>query len=205
MNRARISLLLVASLAFALPVSAGDHGDGHQANMAPDFELSDLNGESHKLSDYRGKVVVLEWTSPKCPVVQGHYADGKQTMIDLQARYGEKDVVWMAIDSSHFATAKDGAAWAKAKGIEYPILLDPSGEVGRMYEAKTTPHMFVIGPEGEILYDGAIDDRKPAAEGGVNYVDAALSAVLAGESVQTARTKPYGCSVKYQAKSAGAS
>jgi peroxiredoxin len=173
--------------------------------MAPDFQLPDTSGAMHKLSDLRGKIVVLEWTSPKCPVVQSHYTEKKNTMLDLQAKYGGEDVVWLAIDSSHFATPEADAEWAKSKGIGNPILLDPSGEVGHMYDAKTTPHMFVIGREGEILYDGAIDDRKPASEGGVNYVDEALSSALAGEPVKTARTKPYGCSVKYQAKSAGAS
>jgi peroxiredoxin len=205
MNRARVFLVLSALLVFAVPAMADHHEKPHHGDMAPDFQLPDTSGTMHKLSDLRGKVVVLEWTSPKCPVVQSHYAENKTTMLDLQSKYGGEDVVWLAIDSSHFATAEDDAKWAKSKGIGYPILLDSSGEVGHMYDAKTTPHMFVIGRDGEILYDGAIDDRKPASEGGVNYVDAALSSVLAGEPVKNARTKPYGCSVKYQAKSAGAS
>lgn len=213
MKFARISLVLLFAVSLAAPALA-DHHEGEAMHhdealhMAPDFELADQNGEMHKLSDYRGKIVVLEWTNPTCPFVQRHYADGHATMIDLQKKFGD-DVVWMAIDSSNFVTAASATDWAQKTGITYPILLDASGEVGKMYEARTTPHMFVIGPEGEVVYQGAIDDDAAGkSENPTNYVEAAVSATMAGEPVQTAQTKPYGCSVKYgksDAKSASAS
>jgi len=183
----------------------GDAHAEHSHEMAPDFELTDQNGKVHKLSDYHGKVVVLEWTNPQCPYVVRHYK--ADTMTNLAAKYGE-DVVWMAIDSSNFVTAESASKWAKAEGIEYPILLDASGEVGHMYEAKTTPHMFVIGTGGEVLYDGAIDDdAQGKSDAPQNYVEAAVASALAGQPVKDPQTKPYGCSVKYgkQTKSASSS
>jgi peroxiredoxin len=212
MKSARIFLALVFAVAFASPALAhcGKCGVGeahaeHSHEMAPDFELTDQNGKVHKLSDYHGKVVVLEWTNPQCPYVVRHYK--ADTMTNLAAKYGE-DVVWLAIDSSNFVTAESASKWAEAEGITYPILLDASGEVGQMYEAKTTPHMFVIGAEGELLYDGAIDDDAAGkSESPTNFVEAALTSALAGQPVETAQTKPYGCSVKYAktTKSASAS
>jgi peroxiredoxin len=213
MKSARILLTLVFIVAFAAPAMAhcgkcgvgGDHAE-HAHHMAPDFELTDQNGKTHKLSDYHGKVVVLEWTNPTCPYVVRHYK--ADTMTNLAAKYGE-DVVWLAIDSSNFVTAESATKWAKAEGIEYPILLDASGEVGKMYEAKTTPHMFVIGTEGEVLYNGAIDsDPQGKEDAPTNYVEAAVASALAGQPIEKAQTKPYGCSVKYSketAKSASAS
>lgn len=212
MKSARIFLALVFAVAFASPALAhcGKCGVGeahaeHSHEMAPDFELTDQNGKVHKLSDYHGKVVVLEWTNPQCPYVVRHYK--ADTMTNLAAKYGE-DVVWMAIDSSNFVTAESASKWAKAEGIEYPILLDASGEVGHMYEAKTTPHMFVIGTGGEVLYDGAIDDdAQGKSDAPQNYVEAAVASALAGQPVKDPQTKPYGCSVKYgkQTKSASSS
>lgn len=215
MKSARIIFALVLMVAFAAPAMAhcGKCGvgeaahDDHAAHMAPDFELADQNGKVHKLSDYHGKVVVLEWTNPSCPFVVRHYK--ANTMTDLAAKYGD-DVVWFAIDSSNFVTAESATKWASAESIPYPILLDASGEVGRAYEAKTTPHMYVIGTEGEILYNGAIDDDPNGkSDSPTNYVDAAVASALAGQPVETAQTKSYGCSVKYSkktdAKSASAS
>lgn len=215
MKTARIIFALVLTVAFAAPALAhcGKCGVGeeahadHAAHMAPDFELADQNGEVHKLSDYHGKIVVLEWTNPTCPFVKRHY--DADTMTNLAAKYGE-DVVWFAIDSSNFVTAESATKWAKTEDIGYPILLDASGEVGHMYEAKTTPHMFVIGTEGEVLYNGAIDDDATGkSDDAKNYVDAAIASALAGQPVETPQTKPYGCSVKYgktaDTKSASAS
>mgnify|MGYP003573171044 CR=1 FL=1 len=210
MKSARILFALVAVVVFAAPAMAhcGSCGTGeahaehaeHEHHMAPDFELTDQNGKAHKLSDYHGKVVVLEWTNPQCPYVVRHYK--ADTMTNLAAKYGE-DVVWLAIDSSNFVTAESATKWAKAEGIDYPILLDASGEVGRMYEAKTTPHMFVIGTEGELLYNGAIDsDPQGKDDAPTNYVEAAVASALAGQPIEKAQTKPYGCSVKYSKKTA---
>jgi peroxiredoxin len=164
---------------------------------APAFTAMDQNGNEVSLADFEGKVVVLEWTCPTCPVVQGHYAEEKMTMTKLAAQYGEK-VVWLAVDSSNFATPELLKEWAEKKGIDYPILVDAAGDIGRMYGAKTTPHMFVIDAAGKLAYEGAIDNnpRGNTAEP-VNYVQAAVDALLAGEPVATTSTKSYGCSVKY--------
>jgi peroxiredoxin len=199
----RSLLTTAALLAIALPAVADHHGPmAEVGSAAPDFELVDAAGKTHRLSDYEGKIVVLEWTNPDCPFVQRHYADGNKTMIDLQARLAKKDVVWLAVDSSNFVTPESAAKWDKATGKTFPTLLDPTGKVGHLYAAKTTPHMFVVGADGTLLYDGAIDDDKAGKkEAPSNYVAAAVDAVLAGHEVATNKTLPYGCSVKYQKKS----
>lgn len=167
--------------------------------MAPDFTLTDTDGNEHTLADLKGKVVVLEWFNPTCPYVVKHH-EKNPTMKTLSAKYKEQGVVWMAINSG--AEGKPGSSTeentaAREKwGIEYPVLLDADGSVGHSYGARTTPHMFVINAEGTLVYAGAIDnDRRKL--GDVNYVEKALDAVLAGEDVSEATTKPYGCSVKY--------
>ncbi|MFB6374515.1 MAG: redoxin domain-containing protein, partial [Bradymonadaceae bacterium] len=138
---------------------------------APDFTLVDANGNKHSLSDYEGKTVVLEWTSPECPYVQRHYKEG--TMSTTREKLGGKEkVVWLAIDSSNFNTPKKSKKWKEKHGIEKPILQDKDGKVGKKYGAKTTPHMYVIDPEGVLRYRGAIDDdpkgdKKPEAR--TNY------------------------------------
>ncbi len=203
--RTSFALALVALM--AVPVMAGGVEIGQ---MAPDFTLTDQDGNEHKLSEYQGKVVVLEWTNPQCPFVVHHYK--AETMTKLAAKYGEQDVVWFAVNSSHFTNAEETMAWAKKNSVGYPTLQDASGEVGMTYGAKTTPHMFVIDTKGKIVYQGAIDDdSKIKGEPTQNYVDAAVASTLKGEPVKQAMTKPYGCSVKYgegakkQMKSAAAS
>jgi len=163
---------------------------------APDFTLTDASGKEHKLSDYKGKHVVLEWTNPTCPYVVRHY-DAK-TMTTTADKSGD-EVVWLAVDSSNFVKAEDAKSWKDKHGISYPILLDPSGDVGRTYAAKTTPHMFVVDKEGTLRYSGAIDDdpRGEKKDGATNYISATLEALKAGKEVETSQTKPYGCSVKY--------
>jgi len=173
--------------------------------QAPDFAVADAAGKPVKLSDYRGKFVVLEWTNPECPFVRKHY-DSKN-MQGLQAEWGAQDVVWLSINSTregHFEH-KSGAemqAWMKAQGgSPKAVLIDGRSEVGRAYAAKTTPHMFVIDPAGKVVYAGAIDDRRSAnpadAKVAKNYVTAALAEAKAGKPVTVASTTPYGCSVKY--------
>jgi len=184
----------LATHAIAGPGHDHGHGQAHIGQAAPDFELVDHAGNVHKLSDYAGKTVVLEWTNPQCPFVVRHYK--ADTMTDMAAAHD--DVVWLAVDSSNFVTAKSASAWAKSEDINFPILLDPSGEVGKAYNARTTPHMFVIDAEGTLVYDGAIDDDpRGKSDEATNYVEAALASVEAGKTVETATTKPYGCSVKY--------
>ena len=165
--------------------------------LAPDFTLTDQKGNTVKLSDLKGKVVVLEWTYPNCPFVQRHYKAG--TMARLAKTYAEKGVVWLAINSTYNMNREDDAAWAEKQKIAYPVLGDHDGKVGKAYGAKTTPHMFVIDAKGNIVYRGAIDGNRSLEnkEGAVNYVALALDAVLAGKPVAIPETKSYGCSVKY--------
>ena len=173
---------------------------------APEFKLTDTAGKEHSLSDFKGKVVVLEWINHGCPFVVKHYASGN--MQALQEKYTGKDVVWLSICSSAPEAQGHMNAEAAAKKSEEvgskatAYLLDESGTVGKAYNAKTTPEMFIIDSEGTLVYMGAIDDKpstdKKDIEGANNFVVSALDQVLAGEDVETAQTKPYGCSVKYK-------
>ena len=162
---------------------------------APAFELRDSTGKIHKLSDYDGQVVVLEWIHPECPYVTRHYR--AQTMQRLAKKYAEQKVVWLAVNSSHFATAEQMEVWRKRHNLTYPILLDPTGTTGHAYHAERTPHMFVVA-NGKIAYSGAIDDAPLGrAHETRNYVEKALEQILAGKPVTTPQTAPYGCFVKY--------
>ncbi|MFN0132914.1 MAG: thioredoxin family protein [Phycisphaerales bacterium] len=166
---------------------------------APAFELKDTDGKTVKLSDYKGKVVVIDWFNPECPVCVMHYK--ANSVQDLAAKFKDKNVVFLAINSG--APGKQGhgvelnATAKKDWKVEFPVLLDESGTVGRAYGAKTTPHCYVIDAKGVLVYAGAIDDGKPGKIGKVNYVEQAVKQTLAGETVSTPETKPYGCSVKY--------
>jgi len=172
---------------------------------APDFALTDSTGRTVKLSDYRGKYVVLEWTNPECPFVRKHYDSGN--MQGLQKEWGARDVVWLAINStnqssSEYKSPQQMGAWMRAKdAAPKATLIDGTSATGRAYGAKTTPHMFVVAPDGDVIYRGAIDDRRtsnPAdAKAANNYVRAALTEALAGKPVSVASATPYGCSVKY--------
>lgn len=176
-----------------------------RAAEAPAFTLTDSNGTQHSLADFKGKVVVLEWFNHGCPFVKKHYAKGN--MQALQKTYTDKGVVWLAICSSAegkqgYDTAEGHNKTAKDKGTNATaILIDADGKVGKAYGAKTTPHMYVIDAEGQLVYQGAIDDKRSTSPddipGAKNYVAAALDALLAGEGVEVASTVPYGCSVKY--------
>jgi peroxiredoxin len=191
------SLLSLAFTLSALAVRVGD--------AAPDFTGTDSHGQTHKLSEYKGKYVVLEWTNNGCPYTVKHYSSGN--MQSLQKQWKAKGVVWLTILSSaqggqgYMTGAQENAYIAKVHADPTAALLDPSGEIGHLYVAKTTPHMFVIDPSGKLIYDGAIDDHPttdtadiPASK---NYVSAALTEAMAGQAVETAYTRPYGCSVKY--------
>jgi len=168
------------------------------AAKAPGFTLTSFDGNTVSLTDYKGKIVVLEWFSNKCPFVQYHY-EKANTMIDLAEKYKDKGVIWLAIDSTSYATDQEIKDYAAAHNITYPILDDRPGKVGRAYDARTTPHMFIIDKDGNIAYNGGIDNAPlgNAENGLVNYVDKALSELLAAQPVGTAKTEPYGCTVKY--------
>ncbi|HVF63313.1 MAG TPA: thioredoxin family protein [Casimicrobiaceae bacterium] len=172
---------------------------------APEFTLNDASGKAIRLADLRGKTVVLEWTNPECPFVQKHYVS--KNMQGLQKEYAAKDVVWLSVNStskshSEFKTPAQMLKWMGDHGAaQSAILLDDTSNVGRLYAARTTPHMFVIDRDGKVVYAGAIDDKRSAnpadAKTANNFVRAALTETLAGKPVTTASTQPYGCSVKY--------
>jgi peroxiredoxin len=164
---------------------------------APAFSLADQSGRKVSLADFAGSVVVLEWINPDCPFVQRH-AKAK-TMSTLAAKYKDQGVVWLGVNSTHYMDAQANRKWADDNSLGYIVLDDRTGEVGRSYGARTTPHMFVIDKSGTLVYQGAIDDDQSGSKGSAaaNYVDAALSEVLAGTPVSAPQTKPYGCSVKY--------
>lgn len=178
-----------------------DVQDESSGKRAPEFELNSFDGKSVSLSDYRGKIVVLEWFNFECPLSRYHY-ETKNTMVELANKYKGKNVVWLAVNSTSHTTPEPNKTFAKRHGLPYLILDDRSGEVGRAYGAETTPHMYVINTRGNLVYEGAIDDSPMGRkkEGVINYVDNALAELTAGKAVSTAKTKPYGCTVKYAKK-----
>ena len=189
--------LLIALSAFSFAAKVGE--------AAPDFSAGDSNGQLQKLSSYRGKFVVLEWHNQGCPYTRKHYETGN--MQKLQKEWTGKGVVWLTVISS--APGKQGYVTAseendylrRTNASPSAVLLDPKGDVGRLYGAKTTPHMYIIDPQGNLIYNGAIDDRPTADQsdvaGAKNYVSQALQEATAGKPVSEASTTPYGCTVKY--------
>ena len=173
------------------------HAAEEPAKSKYDFTLNDQDGKKVALADCAGKIVVLEWINPECPVWVRHFK--AQTMLKLAGTYKPKDVVWLAVNSTkHWDQAKNKAYHEKNK-LPYPILVDQNGEVGRRFGAKTTPHMFILCKERKLAYDGAIDDDTSGRKGAAatNYVAKALDELLAGKTVSTPKTRAYGCSVKY--------
>ena len=199
LRRALFALpLLAASLAAQAVPAVGQ--------PAPDFALTDANGKSVKLSDYRGKHVVLEWTNPGCPYVRKHYDSGNMPATQKDAT--GKGVVWLAINSTardHYDWLEPGplAAWMTShKAAPSAILIDSEGTVGKAYGARTTPHMYIVDPQGRLAYAGGIDSiasSNPADVGkAVNYVKQAVAEATSGKPISMAVTRPYGCSVKYK-------
>jgi peroxiredoxin len=173
---------------------------------APDFTGTASNGRTYHLADYQGKYVVLEWHNNGCPYTRKHYESGN--MQKLQKQWTAQGVIWFTVISSApgkqgYIEANDENKYMTAMAASpTAALLDPSGDIGHLYDAKTTPQMIVINPNGVVIYDGAIDNR-PTDEvkdipGATNYVNLALTQAISGRSVQTAATRPYGCSVKYR-------
>jgi peroxiredoxin len=172
---------------------------------APGFSLTDSNGKKHSLGDFKGKYVVLEWFNPGCPFVQKHYKS--ENMQQLQKEFTGKDVVWLTIDSSapglegNLTPGEANKQIADWKIKSTALLLDADGRVGHEYGATNTPHMFVIDPNGRLIYSGAIDN-KPTPDpddikGATNYVKVALEEAMAGKPVTTPTSRAYGCSIKY--------
>lgn len=167
---------------------------------APAFTLTDTDGKKVSLADFAGKIVVLEWFNPECPVIMQHHKTGT-TFNDLHKEFADKGVVFLAINSTAKGKMGSGLELNKEKKADfklpYPLLLDESGEVGRHYGAKKTPHCFVIDKNGVLAYDGAIDNNTDDKAKSKNYVANAVNQLLRGETVTEAKTKPYGCAVKY--------
>ena len=183
-------------------------GSAHAATVgqaAPDFSALDALGKSHKLSDFKGKHVVLEWTNPGCPFVVKHYGGNMQA---LQKEFTSKGVVWLSVNS----TSKEAAdylvpaklmAWkAEKNGSASAVLMDESGSIGRLYSAKTTPHMYIVSPQGVLVYAGAIDSvpsaRTEDIKTATNFVRQGLNEALSGKAISMPSTRAYGCSVKYK-------
>jgi peroxiredoxin len=214
MRKILLPVAALAILAVAFSAAMADHHEKDKdtkktegaaasakiGEAAPAFTLHDINGKSHSLADYAGKIVVLEWINPDCPFVVRHY--NLDTMTNLASK--NKEVVWLAIATTGSANGDNLKTFAQKEGISYPILLDPDGTTGKAYGAKTTPHMYIINKDGKLAYAGAIDDQAigepnaPLKEGTVNYVDKALTELASGSTVSQAETKAYGCSVKYK-------
>jgi peroxiredoxin len=196
-NVFKIALVAVLSVPAAAAVKTGE--------KAPDFTLTDTQGKARKLSEFKGKTVVLEWVNHDCPYVKKHYESGN--MQKTQKDYTSKGVVWLSVNSSAkgkqgHVTPAEADKLTKDKGAApTALLIDEKGEVGRLYAAKTTPHMYVVDAKGTLVYEGAIDNKPTTDKADVatakNLVATALDETLAGKAVTTANSKPYGCSVKY--------
>ncbi len=196
----------LAGLAAVAVIAAPDAAAQVVGKPAPNFKAADANGKPVSLSDFKGKTVVLEWHNPGCPFVQKHYGSGN--MQKTQAAAAKDGVVWLTINSGapgkqgHMSGAEAKALVAKAGARPAAYLLDPRGVVGKAYEAKTTPHMYVVNKAGTLVYVGGIDDKptKNASDinGARNHVLAALSELKVGKAVSVATSRPYGCAVKYK-------
>jgi peroxiredoxin len=198
----KLRLASLAAVALAASVAATQFSSANDSvlatgTVAPTFTLQDQTGKPVSLSEYGGKIVVLEWTNPECPFVKAAYKKGEMTT--LAEQYKGKDVVWLAINSTAATTNAKDAAWAAKQHITYPVLNDAAGTVGHAYAAKSTPDMFVIDKTGKIVYSGAIDNDPEGSKGSsaTNYVKAALDAVIADKPVETPHTESYGCAVHY--------
>lgn len=183
-----LAVMLISGRAMAL--SAGD--------TAPAFTVSDVNGTSHSLADYKDKIVVLEWMNPGCPFVQRHYREG--TFVALANHYADQGVIWLAVHTAPESAIPADKEFAESNNIPYPVLMDNDGSLGKSFGAKTTPHVFVIGRDGKIIYSGGVDND-PAGEmisaDREQYLAVALKAAVEGTKPSITEAKPYGCSVKY--------
>jgi peroxiredoxin len=198
-------LKLAAPLIAGVLMTATAHAAPQVGKPAPEFSAVDSNGRTVKLSDFRGKIVVLEWTNDGCPYVKKHYGSGN--MQSLQRDAAAKGAVWLSIVSSapgmqgYVDGAAANALTKSRSAAPTAVLLDPEGAVGHLYDARTTPHMFIVNKDGTLAYMGGIDDKPTSNPDDIksakNYVRAALADVAAGKPAGEAVTRPYGCSVKY--------
>jgi peroxiredoxin len=204
LNRRLFSGALLAA-PWALSLSSPAFAAAAVGQAAPDFSATDTAGKTRKLSDYRGKLVVLEWTNPGCPFVQKHYQGNMQS---LQKEFAARGVAWLAINSTESASSDylapaRLAAWLDDKqAAPTATLMDESGQIGQRYGARTTPHMYIVSPQGQLIYAGGIDN-KPSARvddiaSATNYVRQGLNEALGGKALSVATSRAYGCSIKYK-------
>lgn len=199
-------LILSAILTFSIADEKAGAAEAHVGKTAPEFTFTDIEGTTAKLSDFRGKYVVIEWFNHGCPFTEKHYKSDK--MQGLQRKYTEEGVVWIAVNSTNdghanYVDASMTRKEAEAYGTSATyIVLDPSGKIGKLYGAKTTPDIFIADPQGKIIYTGAADSINSTDTEDIgkaeNYIDLALTEAMAGKPVATPETKPYGCGVKYK-------
>jgi peroxiredoxin len=201
-----ISTLLIASLAILNMTDGTGQSGAVVGEPAPDFSVVDAYGNMHNLSDYDGKYVILEWLNHDCPFVRKHY--NGNNMQELQKKYTDDGVVWLSVISSAPGTQgylkpEQAQEITKEKNASpTAVLLDVDGTMGRAYDARVTPHMYIINPDGVLEYNGAIDDKPTARardlEGARNYVIEAMDALMNGEEIAVTTNTPYGCTVKYE-------
>jgi peroxiredoxin len=191
------SLGLVAGLVIPATLAATAPEGAKIGQAAPAFTLQSDQGKNVSLSDFPDKIVVLEWTNPGCPFVQRHYKEG--TFVKLADKYKDKNVIWLAVNSTATATNESDHKWATDNHLSYPILNDSAGVVGQAYGAKTTPDLFIIDTHGKLAYMGGIDNDPDGTNAAtrINYVDKALGELISGSTVTVPETKSYGCGVKY--------
>ena len=200
--------IALAALAVALALAIAPCAATAQAvvgSAAPAFTATDSHGQSHSLDQYRGKYVVLEWHNQGCPYTKKHYDSGN--MQSLQKAWTAKGVAWFTVISSapgeqgYVTDSQENSYLAQMHADPTAVLMDADGKLGHLYGAKTTPEMYVIDPNGKLIYEGAIDDRPTPdisdVKGADNYLNDALTAAMAGKPVIKSYTRPYGCSVKY--------
>ena len=203
MNRRNAFLL---SALWALLAAGAAQAAATVGQPAPDFTLKDASGKTVKLSDFRGRHVVLEWTNPGCPFVRKHYNSGNMPATQKEAM--DKGVVWLAVNSTEKASSdylEPGklVAWMKERqSAPSAMLMDEEGTAGKAYGARTTPHMYIVDPQGRLIYAGGIDSIPSARADDIrkatNYVRQGLGEALAGKAVSAATTQPYGCTIKYK-------
>ncbi|MBB6561445.1 hypothetical protein HNP48_004138 [Acidovorax soli] len=202
-------MLLLRRTLFALPLllaAAGAQAAATVGQPAPEITLKDTTGKTVRLSDFKGKHVVLEWTNPGCPFVRKHYDSGNMPATQKDA--AGKDVVWLAVNSTEKASGDylepaKLSSWLKERqSVPTAILMDEEGTAGRAYGARTTPHMYIVNPQGQLIYAGGIDSIASAKIDDIpratNYVKTGLAEALAGKPLTAATTRPYGCSIKYK-------
>ncbi len=207
MPRRRFTAAAIAASCLLGTLAAGQaHAAAAIGQPAPNFTAVDTAGKSHKLSDFKGKTVVLEWVNPGCPFVRKHY--NSANLPGLQKEFTAKDVVWLAVNSTEKAASDylpptQLAAWMKEKSATpTATLMDEEGGIGKAYGARTTPHMYIVSPQGTLVYAGGIDSIPSARiddiKTATNYVRQSLNEALAGKAISTATSQPYGCTIKYK-------